>query len=689
MSGGKIGQRSKKVVVILIAIVFFSSFNFMQVTTSGESEKTEMLGSPAGWSDDTLITPYRGTFPAIAMAGSNVHILYDNGSNGEIYYARSIDNGISWDKNGLFTPDDIYPSRAPDLISCENNVHVVWNDIRLQPPYREIFYQHSADNGDSWDPEFNLSLDDSEDSQNPSIACSGQNVHVVWADYRNCINFNVYYKRSIDGGITWDDGLGNVGQDRQLTFINDIFEMEGPAGIAVSGSHVHMLSTYVSSDNVRHAMYHHSPDNGATWDPEIEIGNDPLSAYPGGFTAEGSTVHAVWRGFKDGHEVYYRNSTDYGASWNPEIRLTYDSGNKSWQPDVAVNASHVFVTWMDDRDHYDWTGSTSGAFELYCIESFDGGSTWGPETRLTYAVNNSIQPCVAMDADNIHIAWTDNRTNGSREQIFYKRFPDFADVEPPSHTNETPLPDSCKDAPGTNVSVHVTDPSDVNESTIQLWVNGSLVVHTMTPITDGYNVSYESPGFDPGVVECRIVADDNCSNTLDFTWNFTVLALYEVQLQEGWNLISLPFEQTNESIEAVLSGIDGKYDRIMAYDPLADDRWKSYNINKPVSLNELSELNHKMGFWINITEPNVNLTVRGNITSFTSIPLYAGWNLVGYPSQTTETVANAFFGTGADRVEVCNISEPYLIKEVGPTYVMKPGEGYWVHVAADSVWTVN
>ena len=171
--------------------------------------------------------------------------------------------------------------------------------------------------------------------------------------------------------------------------------------------------------------------------------------------------------------------------------------------------------------------------------------------------------------------------------------------------------------------------------------------------------------------------------------DFPPLSEYNITLTEGWNLISLPFEQPDESYESVLSSIDGKWDRIMAYDALVSQPWQSTATYKPASLNELSELNHKMGFWINITESDVSLTVRGNITSSTSITLYAGWNLVSYPTQTTETVANAFFGTGADRVEVCNMTEPYLIKEVGPTYVMQPGEGYWVHVPADTIWVVN
>ena len=177
----------------------------------------------------------------------------------------------------------------------------------------------------------------------------------------------------------------------------------------------------------------------------------------------------------------------------------------------------------------------------------------------------------------------------------------------------------------------------------------------------------------------------------DFYSSFTTAGSkkFNLTLSQGWNLVSLPLIQSDESIDEVLESIDGKWDCVQYYDSTDPDHWKSHNIYRPDSLNDLHYLDHRMGFWINITEPNVNLTVRGYIPSSTSINLYAGWNLVGYPSLNTETVANALWGTGADKVMVCNTSEPYNIKEVGPNYVMKPGEGYWVHVPADSVWVVD
>lgn len=189
---------------------------------------------------------------------------------------------------------------------------------------------------------------------------------------------------------------------------------------------------------------------------------------------------------------------------------------------------------------------------------------------------------------------------------------------------------------------------------------------------------------------CIITINSNKDNyPLMSPFNYTE---YNIPLQQGWNLISLPVRQLNNSIGSVLETIAGKWDCIQTYEASdVSDHWKSNLIYRPASLNDLESMNHLQGYWINITEPGVILTVKGdNFGSPLSIPLYAGWNLVGYPTlNTTTTVANVLWGTGADRVEVCDPTDPYRTREVGPMYLMKPGEGYWIHVPADSIWVVN
>lgn len=167
-------------------------------------------------------------------------------------------------------------------------------------------------------------------------------------------------------------------------------------------------------------------------------------------------------------------------------------------------------------------------------------------------------------------------------------------------------------------------------------------------------------------------------------------SVYNIFLDQGWNLISLPLIQADDSIDQVLRTIDGQWDFIRIYDPLDPEPWKSNATFKPDQLNDFDTLNQTQGFWIDITTASATLTVTGTEPVTTNIPLYAGWNLVGYPSFLQKQIQIALAGTGYDRpVEGFDISEPYDIKQLPDTYMMKPGEAYWVHVPADTVWAVN
>jgi parallel beta-helix repeat protein len=166
---------------------------------------------------------------------------------------------------------------------------------------------------------------------------------------------------------------------------------------------------------------------------------------------------------------------------------------------------------------------------------------------------------------------------------------------------------------------------------------------------------------------------------------------YNISLQQGWNLISLPVRQLNESIDSVLESIAGKWDYIQTYDVYdASDHWKSNMIYRPASLNDLTTMNHLKSYWINIIEPGVTLTVKGDkFGSALSIPLKAGWNLIGYPFLAQKSISDALLGTGYDSVEGFNTSDPYRTSVLPGSYMMKPSEGYWVHVPADTIWTIN
>lgn len=171
------------------------------------------------------------------------------------------------------------------------------------------------------------------------------------------------------------------------------------------------------------------------------------------------------------------------------------------------------------------------------------------------------------------------------------------------------------------------------------------------------------------------------------------LTYFRIPVVSGWNLISTPLIPSNISLPTALLDQDRDtfWDRIQYYNASdADDHWKQYYSGWPTSLNDLTNIDHEKGVWIYVTvlgDGYINVT--GTMPASTAISLKAGWNLVGYPTQTIETVGNALWGTGADKVEICDPTDPYRTKEVGSAYIMRPGEGYWVHVPADTIWVVN
>jgi parallel beta-helix repeat protein len=165
-------------------------------------------------------------------------------------------------------------------------------------------------------------------------------------------------------------------------------------------------------------------------------------------------------------------------------------------------------------------------------------------------------------------------------------------------------------------------------------------------------------------------------------------------LYEGWNLISLPCIQSDTDLGSVLEPIEGSWDTICRYNASDDlDPWKLNNTSKPPNMNDLEDVNHTMGFWINITEPEGILFeyLGTQPTQPQSIVLYPGWNMVGYPSLSRKNRSVALntitFGNEVDAIWTFqNAGQKW--DEIEESDYFELGKGYWIHATMKCVWEV-
>lgn len=96
--------------------------------------------------------------------------------------------------------------------------------------------------------------------------------------------------------------------------------------------------------------YRRSTDGGQNWEPTTRMTNAPLPSARPNIALVGNYLHLVWFDYRDGNaEIYYKHSPDAGTNWMPEERLTVSPGD-SLHPMIAVNSGSAHVSWFDTRD---------------------------------------------------------------------------------------------------------------------------------------------------------------------------------------------------------------------------------------------------------------------------------------------------------------------------------------------------
>lgn len=288
-------------------------------------------------------------------------------------------------------------------------VYVSWTEFSLAGT--QILFSRSADGGGSFSMPIALSAPGRLVSGSVPRVGPGGEVYVVWEDFEGGLGAgtlaSVRLRKSIDGGVTF----GGEVTIATLTETGDIFASTNCGRNALKGSF-----------RVRDFPIMAVAPNGNVY---VVLSSDPSGA--------------------DGADVFITRSTDGGAIWSTPLKLNDDSTTADqFFPFVTVAPNGtVLAMWYDRRND-----PTNTEFDVYMAASTNGGTTFGPNVRVTsqssplvktlFSFDPGVAPCymgdynyATADPTSFYLTWGDNRdfvsspTIGSRPDpnIYFAKIP--------------------------------------------------------------------------------------------------------------------------------------------------------------------------------------------------------------------------------------------------------------------------
>ena len=241
------------------------------------------------------------------------------------------------------------------------------------------------------------------------VALPDERALVLWQDARDGAD-QLWLARSTDDGRTWGDARRLRTDKRALT-------TESLPDLAVDAAgNVFVVWEDLRAGRARDLYFRRSTDGGVTFEAEHRLDTDPaghgVSYHPLLATAAGGVVLVTWWDERDGDaDVYVRRSTDAGATWvEPEVRLDPGAPGEVVSRDVRVQAhgTQVTVVWEEAR--------TNTGAQIVGRTSTDAGATWGELIHYgdgqdpVVMTRGDAPACVAW-------AWREPRPSGERTAI--------------------------------------------------------------------------------------------------------------------------------------------------------------------------------------------------------------------------------------------------------------------------------
>lgn len=381
------------------------------------------------------------------------------------------------------------------------------------------------------------------------------------------------------------------------------------------------------------------------------------------------------------------NATNLEGIVSEEIKIDKTAPTN---PD-SNSSDHTIGVWSTDNTIFiEWFGANDSMSGVYGYSIFwDRSPMTLPDQVVDTTLSNTTSPVLADGNDwYFHVRTRDVAGNWAPDA--YHVGPFWIDIAPPLAGLNVMADLEGMNWQDVNVSwdLSPSDPADVVRYEIyydNLFDPSGLGYVLLTTLPNGtdYYVHQNAGWGDLNNYFYMVIVVDRADKTAVYPEQ---AGKFVRSLQAGWNLVSTPLVQSNESVLSVFRTVD--FDAVRYYDSFdSSDHWKAYYTFKGYS--DLTGINHTMGVWLNVVTDS-DFVVAGSVPQSTQMSLKQGWNLVSFPSfNDSYSVADLKTDTNAIRVEgFDSLSGPYFLRAMLDLELLAAGHAYWVYATQDCVWTL-
>ena len=143
----------------------------------------------------------------MTLLNENVYTAWTEGplNDGEVYYRRSTDGGVSFGET-VNLSNDTGDSVRPELRVSTPNLFMVWQNQAVKGD--DIFFKRSTDGGASFGDTINISNNKGNSMEPEFSVTNASNVFIVWQNQASNSKPNdILLKNSPDGGASFGDAI--------------------------------------------------------------------------------------------------------------------------------------------------------------------------------------------------------------------------------------------------------------------------------------------------------------------------------------------------------------------------------------------------------------------------------------------------------------------------------------------------